>query len=686
MACDVNIGMCADGSRARKEVQKTQQSFLAFSKNTSNSLKNISRTMAKTGKNMSLFVTGPIVAAGVAAVKAASDFEEMRSKFNVVFGDFANEAERWADGFSSAVNRSRADVMGWMASLQDTFVPLGFARDASADMSKALAQLTVDVASFNNVAESDVLRDFQSALVGNTETVRKYGVIITQAQLSQELMNMGVEGGVQAATEQQKVLARMNIILKGTTDAQGDATRTAGSFANVMRGMKAAIQDLFINFGNLLLPVLTKVVQKITALIRWFADLDVDTKKIIITISGIAAAIGPVILAISALVGALGAVLSPVGLVIAGVAALGVAGFLLVKNWDKVSEFLTNMWNDLKRIGEQIFNALKMAIFTYARGLLKAVDILSTPLKALGIEFKGLQKAQDFLTEQFQETREEFQATKREAWATSDAFSGIREKMGGLKDRITELIERFRGLKTGTGDYEDQLLNVQDTLNNLMQNTATQAPAFSNAMIMSMDAMSNSVRNNSNTLRRNAEEQSKVMALLLELSLTAEFASQSFETAWTASLESAFSTTDAFGDQMKKLLKDLFSNLLVMLGRQLAIASVGFFLTLQFGKGAAAAALSAAAFAGAAAIRALQQGGVVPGRGGGDVVPILAEPGEVVLSKETVQRNAAEIGRMQGGMGEGGAINIYIGGELIFSTIEEGIQNRNITVRREDIV
>jgi hypothetical protein len=91
------------------------------------------------------------------------------------------------------------------------------------------------MASFNNESEANVIRDLQSALVGNHETVRKYGVIITQATLDQELLNTGIEGGIREATEQEKVMARMNIILKGTTDAQGDAARTAGSFANSIK-------------------------------------------------------------------------------------------------------------------------------------------------------------------------------------------------------------------------------------------------------------------------------------------------------------------------------------------------------------------------------------------------------------------------------------------------------------------
>ena len=44
-----------------------------------------------------------------------------------------------------------------MAGLQDTFVPLGIARDEAAELSKSLVTLAVDVASFNNTADADVI-------------------------------------------------------------------------------------------------------------------------------------------------------------------------------------------------------------------------------------------------------------------------------------------------------------------------------------------------------------------------------------------------------------------------------------------------------------------------------------------------------------------------------------------------
>lgn len=202
------------------------------------------------------------------AVKLAADAEETQSKFEAVFKSLTAEAETFAKEFAGSVGRSVNETKRQLAEFQDLFVPLGFARKNAADLSKQLVTLTADMASFSNKADVDVQRDLQSALVGNTETVRKYGIIITQASLNQELINQGFAKGVKGATEQQKVQARLNIIIRDTGDAQGDALKTAGSFTNRMKALMGILKDTGAVIGSAFLPALAKMAEKATEALR----------------------------------------------------------------------------------------------------------------------------------------------------------------------------------------------------------------------------------------------------------------------------------------------------------------------------------------------------------------------------------------------------------------------------------
>ena len=199
--------------------------------------------------------------AGKAAIDLAGDVAEMQSKSAVVFGQFRDQVVADLTEFGSAVGRSSFELEGMASSIQDTFVPMGFARGEAAQLSVELTKLAVDVASFNNASDTDTMEAFQSALVGNHETVRRFGVVITEATLKQELLRMGIKRTGDEVTNAEKVQARLNLITAGTTDAQGDAARTADSYANQTKALGAEVSQLALDIGRELLPMATDLVE-----------------------------------------------------------------------------------------------------------------------------------------------------------------------------------------------------------------------------------------------------------------------------------------------------------------------------------------------------------------------------------------------------------------------------------------
>lgn len=191
-------------------------------------------------------------------IKAASDLQETMAKFDTVYGESAAAMKQWAEAHAAAVGRSETDTLRYLAEAQDLFVPLGVATDQAQEMSKIITALATDLASFNNLNDADAFRDLTAAMTGSHEVMKKYGVVITQATLNQELFNQGIDP--QHATEAAKAQARLAIILRGTTAAQGDAIRTAGSFANQLKALKAQIKDASAEIGKHLLPVLTPLI------------------------------------------------------------------------------------------------------------------------------------------------------------------------------------------------------------------------------------------------------------------------------------------------------------------------------------------------------------------------------------------------------------------------------------------
>src|SRR3546814_11088348 len=84
---------------------------------------------------------------------------------------------------------------------------------------------------------------------------------------------MGLTGVGDELTEQEKILARYQLVLEATKNAQGDVARTPDSTSNQMRRAAAAFEDLRVAIGMKLLPVVTHMIENLASILDYFARL-----------------------------------------------------------------------------------------------------------------------------------------------------------------------------------------------------------------------------------------------------------------------------------------------------------------------------------------------------------------------------------------------------------------------------
>lgn len=192
-----------------------------------------------------------------AAIEAAASAEETASKFETVFKDAAADTSAWAENFAAAAHRSKNEVMGFLADSGAIFTGIGMAADEASQMSEMMTSLSYDLASFNNLADEDAFAKLRSGLMGEAEGLKSMGIVLNDAALKQSMLNMGIQGTFQELDEATKVQVRFNAILAQTSDAQGDVTRTAGSYTNSLKGVKGIWADFLADAGSKFTPVLT---------------------------------------------------------------------------------------------------------------------------------------------------------------------------------------------------------------------------------------------------------------------------------------------------------------------------------------------------------------------------------------------------------------------------------------------
>lgn len=227
-----------------------------------------------------VILAGSVVTAFRGVISAASDLQETTGKFNVVFANNMHIATQSVEELRTEYGLSEESAKRYLASIQDLLVPMGMASDAAANMSDEVVKLSVDLGSFNNQKTEKVMEDIQSALVGNYETMKKYGVVLTAAAVEQKAFEMGLAETKDELTASDKALAAYQIIVQSSAAAMGDFARTSDSFANQIKILQSHFQDIQSVIGNELLPGITSLVKFTNELITSNGELSPIIKTV----------------------------------------------------------------------------------------------------------------------------------------------------------------------------------------------------------------------------------------------------------------------------------------------------------------------------------------------------------------------------------------------------------------------
>lgn len=207
------------------------------------------------------------------SIDAASALEETASKFGVVFGDQLGEAEKNVEVLTESYAMSTREAKFFLAATQDLLVPMGVASDIAGDLSNEVVKLSADLGSFNDLPTAQVMADIQSALVGNFETMKKYGVVLKESLVSQKALDMGFANTKKELTTAHKAQAAYQLIMEGSAAAVGDMARTQDSYANLQKQLSAVVEDLAATIGNKLLPMMSSLTKEAIAAIKWLDRL-----------------------------------------------------------------------------------------------------------------------------------------------------------------------------------------------------------------------------------------------------------------------------------------------------------------------------------------------------------------------------------------------------------------------------
>ncbi|EPH69971.1 phage tail tape measure protein [Enterococcus faecalis] len=266
-------------------------------------------------------------------------------------------------------------------------------------------------------------------------------------------------------------------VLEAMTGLSQEMTGVKGSYDNVTGSaekMKNKIEETvtyqsamnevmlaFKGVGEIIAPYISQFADIVKNLANWFKSLDSDTQKTIVTIAGIAAAVGPVLVvlgtlasSISSLIPVIAFIASPIGLVIAAIAAWVAAIVIAYNKVGWFRDFINTSFKVIKDIVVGVFKVLAdttKSTFDFITGFIGgamdgAVKIISDYVNAITRIFGGII---DFVTGVFT-------GDWSRAWqGVVDIFGGIFEGIAAVaKAPINAMITLINGFLGGLSNIK----------------------------------------------------------------------------------------------------------------------------------------------------------------------------------------------------------------------------------------
>lgn len=179
--------------------------------------------------------------------------------------------------------------------------------------------------------------------------------------------------------------------------AEKMATTMQDNLAGQLTILKSQLEELAISFGELLMPAIRTIVGWIQKFVDWLNGMDEGTKKVIMTVALLAAALGPVLIVIGKVISAVGTIMTivpkiagvinvvkgafaalnatmlanPIFLIIAAIAALVAAFIYLWNNCEGFRQFWIDLWENIKAVAVAVWTAIS-EFFTAAWEAIKS--------------------------------------------------------------------------------------------------------------------------------------------------------------------------------------------------------------------------------------------------------------------------------------------------------------------------
>ena len=258
---ELKVVITAETSGLKKELDSLKTQLSKTEKTVTKTTGGIKKALSSLTKGFTATaIVYGLIKVGKQAVQTASDLQEVQNVVEVSFGSMSAEVDKFAENALKKFGLSKLSAKQFASTFMAMSNGMGIAAEAGKNMSLNLTALAGDLASFRNVEQDVAFTALKSVFTGETETLKQFGIVMTEANLEAYALSQGITKSYNAMSQAEKVALRYSFVLNATKNAQGDFARTSNNWANQVRILKEQFKELAGIIGNGLLKVLQPLI------------------------------------------------------------------------------------------------------------------------------------------------------------------------------------------------------------------------------------------------------------------------------------------------------------------------------------------------------------------------------------------------------------------------------------------
>lgn len=238
------------------------------------------------GVIVAAFSVKAVVDFGKAAIELGSNVAEVQNVVDVAFGDMAYKVEDFAKTSIQSFGMSKLAAKKTASTYMAMSKGIGMAEEAASDMAISVTALTGNAASFFNTSQELASTKLKSIWTGETETLKDWGVVMTQANLKAYALSKGIDKSLESMTQAEMVSLRYGFVMEQLSLVHGDFARTVDSWANQTRILSEQWKEFMSIIGQALITVLRPLVVTLNQVVAGMIDAANTINSVVTTLFG----------------------------------------------------------------------------------------------------------------------------------------------------------------------------------------------------------------------------------------------------------------------------------------------------------------------------------------------------------------------------------------------------------------